>query len=352
MGNILSSKEEDEMVRDSHGPKEHNSTEKCTVSDLSKEISAEISLESQQDGYLSGEESWNSTDVSLEKPNDDGPFVELILNLRQTSDKPQSFICRSKEVTFPYPITGRHLKRLIENQLQIPVCVQKLFFHSQPVLDNQCLKVLYLRDGDVITVEYTTQADIKEVVEIIQIMRNAIQFIEMHKQVLQNPSHKLATKMRVEIKDAINPLPVESLHRIYFTPSNSEKAIVNRLCFVHNNGITVIVKLHRLLSTFKWKRMPTEMQEMEYVVLTILWHLSAKFGIRCLLFKQPQLFSQLCASILREKIIDPRPYPQNQDLLLLKTMFQGMGLIVKLVYRISLKSLILTVVNIAHSFFS
>ena len=279
----------------------------------------EKTLERSPDICTCGEEA----SIFRETQKEDVKHVDLNLHLVQTAEKAGVLQTRDTEISLPYPRTGKQLKELIESNLQIPVCVQKLFFHSQPVLDNQCLLSLYLRDGDVITVEYTTQADLKEIVKIIQIMDDAVNFIENHKYELQNSSNET-----MNVDNTIRPQQVEHL-RDYFDPYISEKVTANRLCFVHNNGIQVAVKLHRLLSSLSWDQMPVEMQKMECSVLKILWHLSSKFGIRCLIFKQPELFDQLCATILREKVNSFGPVHQNMNYLLMKTMLQGMGIIVK-----------------------
>ena len=287
--------------------------------------------------YISSDEE-TEKDSERESPCYQTP-LELVIRLRPTSDAQKS---REKITAFPfYPRTGLEAKHHIEKEFQIPVCLQKLSFQSQVIPNNQPILSYYLKDGDSLTVEYTTQADLREVSEVLELMKIIIKFLESSLDDFNGPL-PLSVDIDRIIQTLVKPLAVECLVTKYFMPVGTDRATANQLYFVNNDGVEMSIKLHELLSSIPWTSLSIEMQYMEHSILRVLWDLSSTIGIRCLLLQYPNLIEQLSRSILRQPIY---PYQKvqasrqqhaashatvmSQDFILGETMLKGMGVLTK-----------------------
>ena len=266
--------------------------------------------------------------------------LELVIRLRPTSNASDAQKSREKITAFPfYPRTGLEAKHHIEKEFQIPVCLQKLSFQSQVISNNQPIHSYYLKDGDTLTVEFTTQADLREVSQVLELMKNIIKFLESSLDDFNGP---LSIDIDRIIQTIVKPLAVECLVTKYFMPVGTDRATANRLYFVNNDGVEMSLELHDLLSSIPWTFLSIEMQYMEHSILRVLWDLSSTIGIRCLLLQYPNLIEQLSRSILRQPIY---PYQKvqasreqraashatvmSQDFILGETMFKAMGVLTK-----------------------
>ncbi len=187
------------------------------------------------------------------------------------------------------PKTGLQLKEVIEKELQIPVCVQKIFFDTVCVSDKS---QLCLRQEDVLTVEYTTEADTKEIHELIE--------------KIQTMTSELMDKLQELSLDTTLSMDPETIHSLIqncFRTMTPERGRANRLHFIHNHGIEIVHDLYRVLSSIHWSLMNYDLLSLERATLTILCDVSSLIGARCMLLRQPNVIKHLCLSALKKDIV-------------------------------------------------
>ena len=296
-----------------------------------------VSKERQKDNESSpGSEEMKSEDKEVMEEEIDP--ITLTIKLQPsvvTETKP-----KEKTVTLSqYPKTGLDAKLFIQQEFQIPVCLQTLSLQSLEISDKQSFNQLHLRDGDILTVNFTTQGNLHEIQAILDSMEAMIKVLETSSEEIKDT---LTPSTENQLISCLKPALIESLIMKYFTPVRSQVAKVNWLYFVHNKGIDITLHLHQLLTEIPWEKHIIEMQFMEEKLLKTLCYLSAKMGIVRLLFQHPTILKQLSKSILRRPIL---PYKRiealpnqraashaNQDtqnVILGATMFKGMAIILK-----------------------
>lgn len=276
--------------------------------------------------------------LQLEKTTESEPRVEF-------NDSPnQPPATRMEFISIPYPKTCLELKKLIEEQVHIPVSLQTLYHHSQIISDTECLQYCHLRTEDIIRVKYIEHALVDEIDLILLIIRRASDFLQKNTaRILEKNWSACFTREVCSIFSEVKK--VEKLVKQYFNPHTSASTKANRVYFVDNGGIETTYLLQKHLASIPWNCMSFEMQCMERVVLSIFWNLSATLGIRCLLLNQSGLINSVCRSITRQKIIADEPItaPAKQranvsnpfilnmtpSALLIDTMFKGMGVMTK-----------------------
>ena len=251
-----------------------------------------------------------------------GNRLELLVRLRPTASTASK--CTEKSISFESaPENGLQLKQAIENELQIPVCLQTISLKSGIITDGQLLSELYLRKDDVLTVEYTTEADTKDMNELLRLLQSFI--IDDSSVNIENDSNDLLT--------------IEELIHKCLQPPTSERTKANRFHFVSKNGIQTCLAIYKALASIPWPSTTIEMLLLERLILFVLCDLSAANTARQLLMKQPKVVEYLCMSILKAKI---HPYklvalktadgdavnPQLQ-LIVMEIMIRAMGIITK-----------------------
>ena len=257
----------------------------------------------------------------------DHQLLDLTLHLRPKTEKgpgPRNIKLSLSE----YPRTGLELKKSVENQLQIPVCMQRICIGCTELSNNQLLRPLYLRDEDILTVDFITEADTKKVDEALAAM----------------------VLMTLNENQNINVLdhdPVEALVVQCLLPVGSERVVANRNHFVYNGGIELTIALHKQLASRTLNCMSLEMLYLERSVLMVLCDLSATTGTRNLLLKQPGFVNQLCMSVLKQQIfpyqevpvpmeeesydntVDKKQIALQKRMLLVEIMIRAMGVLTK-----------------------
>ena len=296
-----------------------------------------VSKERQKDkeSSLESEERKIEDKEAMEKETDP---ITLTIKLQPsvvTETKP-------KEITVTlsqYPKTGLDAKLFIQQEFQIPVCLQTLSLQSLEISDKQSFNQLHLRDGDILTVNFTTQGSLNEIQAILDSMEVMIKVLETSSEEIKGT---LTPSTENRLISCLNSALVDSLIMKYFTPVTSQVAKVNRVYFVHNKGIDITIHLHCLLTEIPWEKHIIEMQFMEEMILKTLYDLSANVGIDILLFQHPTILKQLSKSILRAPILPHKRIeaPPNQraanhanqdtqNFILGSTMSKGMGVISK-----------------------
>ena len=244
---------------------------------------------------------------------------------------------KDKSLVFnKYPRTGLELKKGIQDKFNIPLCLQTIYFNSFQLDDTQELRNIHLREGDTLTVSYTTHGDLNTVQEAIKAMKLMLIILnETHNLLIGN---KITPTLENVLNNNLKSAIIRSLVDEHFVRMPAKKAEANYLYFVCNEGLELGLKLHKVLSEIPWERHILATQMLEYNVLTLLFYLSSIYGVRLLIKEHPGIIKQLSKSVLRVRItphrviLSPplaRVSASFRDTLLTETMYEGMNVIVK-----------------------
>ena len=127
-----------------------------------------------------------------------------------------------------------------------------------------------LRNGDSITVEYTSEADVKEISDTIGYLQDTYAFLEsLSPHLALTPiSDSLDTLLRTEI----DTTKLDAFPSLYHT-SNPKRRTVNCLLFFEKGGLRALQQLHSLLLVQPWKKTTLQTQLLEHILNRILWAL-------------------------------------------------------------------------------
>ena len=197
------------------------------------------------------------------------------------------------------PRTVLDLKQGIEDEFGIPTSCQNMSVEDIQLGDIYSLKFYRVRGGDTLHVQYSSEADVNPILDIIASLCSMITYIEGIQMILSRgqPSEYL----RKSIPENIFADKVESLAFEYFYPCSSERANANRLLFVQHRGLDLMHRVHNLLLLQPWQNIPIEMQYLEHAILRVLWNITASFTIRRLVLQRPTL-KAIIKSFLRVKV--------------------------------------------------
>ena len=275
---------------------------------------------------LESEEMTNEDNEAMEEETDP---ITLTIKLQPsvvTETKP-----REITVTLPqYPKTGLDAKLFIQQEFQIPVCLQTLSLQSLEISDKQSFNQLHLRDGDILTVNFTTQGNLHEIQAILDSMKAMIKVLETSSEEIKGT---LTPSTENQLKNCLKPEKVEEL-LYYFNPLTDQISKMNQFYFVNNKGIELMLYLHHLLTDIPLEKHVIEMKFLEISVLRVFCDLSAMIGIRCLLLQHPTIVTQISKSILRATILpqeEMEPLTSQHHIIPIElfTMFKGIAVIAK-----------------------
>lgn len=181
---------------------------------------------------------------SNDDPNGNSNFPRLWLNLvlhctsngREMRSKVQ---CVGELET----ATVQDLKNRIENQHKIPSFLQRLYCEATLLESGDAtLAENWVREGDTIRVEYSTVADIDEIMEVIQILLQVTN--ATRKELEREPGSEVAAPDPVFAGDMTGQIR----HLLFTHCSNpSKRSEANRLFFNYHQGIHLLIILYKLV---------------------------------------------------------------------------------------------------------
>ena len=217
---------------------------------------------------------------------------------------------KEKSLVFnKYPRTGLEVKKEVQDKFNIPLCLQTIYFNSFELGDTQELSSIHLREGDTLTVSYTTHGDLNTVQEIIDAMAKTCTQLESIKD-----SILVGTLTQEEYNEISNYNFIDRLNEV-FVRTTQEALKVHHLYFIHNSGVEIVIRIKRILAVIPWEKLPMKLQQLEQATLKYLWSLSCTLGVRCYLFKFDDLAELISISILRV------PVKPNEKLIVAKGMY-------------------------------
>ena len=244
---------------------------------------------------------------------------------------------KDRSLTFSqYPQTGLEVKRRVQDKFNIPLCLQTIYFNSFVLEDNQKLRNIHLREGDTLTVSYTTHGDLSAVQDTLKSMKQMLLTLTHMSNVLI--TNKMTPTIERMLDDNLNPFVIKNLIDTHLVRMPREKAEANHLYFVCNGGLRLGLKIHKILSSIPWEKHILTTQMLEHHILNLLFYLSSKYGVRILMKEHPGIINQLSKSVLRVQITPHKAILSSPldkvsatygNALLTETMYQGMNVIVK-----------------------
>lgn len=197
-----------------------------------------------------------------EDNRDAGSILKLTLhNTTDDSKTEHDFICQDSLNS----ITVTEVKTQVEVKYSVPACCQALYFESTLLRDQNTLAQSWLRDGDTIVIRYNTTADVKEVIEIVTLLR---QFLEKVEEYTSSAGGERQVNTNI-LQLGSNVKTVRDLVFNSFRDA-SERSDANRLLFVHKNGVETLYKLYGLILKTEYQKAIFQMRYLESVLIQVL----------------------------------------------------------------------------------
>ena len=165
----------------------------------------------------------------------------------------------------------RDIKKAIEDEFSIPACVQTLTYQYHTLSDEGNLLDVcrHIRTGDTLTVDYSCEADVKKIKEILEWVQKVMAAMEGEKDL---PYH-----LQVETNAVIH----EGARKNYDIVLALEifdwldaKAYVNKIYFKECGGLEEVIALYEIILSKKWGSMSQTYRYIE----TFCSHAFANFG--------------------------------------------------------------------------
>lgn len=204
-------------------------------------------------------------------------------------------------VAFPEnapPATIADIKSRVEEDFNIPVCVQSLSYEAYCLSDGTSLDAARIRSGDTFLVTYAAEGDCPEIRKVVRWLELVREYLGVEDPSLSSP---MSSDFEELIELGIREELIENLAFKYLFPWLDAKKYTNKLYFVQFGGLDVIMDVFTLIHQHPWMQCMLHLKYVEYGILRVLWNLSETFQLRRLIMRHNGL--QLCIkSLLRQKL--------------------------------------------------
>ena len=245
----------------------------------------------------------------------------------------KSGVSRQKQVNFTStPTVVGDIKRAVEAQYSIPACAQVLAYDSQILRDDSKLSFVGARMGDTFHITYLSEGDCKEIIDIISWMGLVSAALGQ-----ENPTTSTGISPEFDdiLTNGIRSELIEDLAFKYFFPWLDDRKYVNKLHFVYNGGIDIIMEVYAAILRHPWEECLLKLKYVEYGLLRVLWNLSETFPLRRHITRYGGL--QMCMkSLLRKRLVEGKriedselPGRQDQSWILVETTGAALGTLCK-----------------------
>ena len=287
----------------------------------------------------------NSSNTTSANMSEKTIWFEVVLHCTKTGQTDH------KTITFPScPLSIYDVKLQVEKQYNIPACTQVLTYETFPMEDKVKLKAVRVRNGDTFHISYLAEGHCAEIIEIISWMGLALALLRH-----ENPSvsEGITASLNDFVSFGIQEEMIEDLAFKYFFPWLDPVKYVNKLHFVYNGGVDIIMEVYGALLRQPWEECVFKLKYVEYGILRVLWNLTETFPLRRLVTQNKGI--QMCIqSMLRvrleegKKIEDFEPLANPiQKTLLVETIVAGLGTLCKYVVYIFFHRIIVMCMSIA-----
>ena len=190
------------------------------------------------------------------------------------------------------------VKMQVEKQFSIPVCVQTVSYTIGHSLSNDIkLSDLKIRNGDTFHVKYLAKGNCTD-------LMNTITWLRQLSSVMASGSSDadLIDVAEIGIQQGL----LENFGTSFFPWADpTSQTYVNKLFFVDNDGINVILKVYEFLLRKNWNEMDVCFKYLECSIIESLWCFTHTFPL-CRLLIQHNVPPLLTRSLLRVRLEEGR----------------------------------------------
>ena len=224
----------------------------------------------------------------------------LLYNVTEDSREEHDYTCQANLDT----VTVSEVKRHVEKKYQIPECGQTLYFEFMALGDKDTLGKHKLRDGDSITVKYSTVADVEDINELVAILEQLIVQVEAYKNAGR----------------ALQLLHIQRAHGIVCKSFQrfSPRCTANQLTFVHKGGVATLYKLYSITLKMNFNNHIIELWHLETVVIKVVGSVLTRDCCELPLLKKHVLTNQTLDYILTSLTRVMMPSRQSQEIVWLE----------------------------------
>ena len=219
------------------------------------------------------------------------------------------------------------VKKQVEKQFSIPVCVQTLSYHGHVVKNGIKLSDLRVRNGDIFHVDYLAEGDCTDIMEIISWLEQLSIAISC-----RSPGVGLNDTVAFGIQREL----LEDLEA-FFSPweDPTSRSYVNKLLFADNDGIGMIMKIYGFLLQMSWNKMDENLKNFEENITRSLECFTETVPL-CRLLIQHNIIQMATRSLLQVKLKEDKGIydldtsgDQYQQSCLAETVYASIGILSK-----------------------
>ena len=185
---------------------------------------------------------------------EDKIVLNILLNCEQTKSS------KAKQVHFKsFPTTPLEIKKKIEEDFSIPLCVQTLHYQSMILKDSDQLQHTQFRSGDTFTVDYPIEADCKMTQKVLEWLKQLYSLLESIEECILFPDeeHDLLLssnfqEIRSLMMEGVHNNTIEDLSYNLFAPWTDKKKLMNKFYFRQEGGLDVLMQVYDKLVSKEW----------------------------------------------------------------------------------------------------
>lgn len=176
-----------------------------------------------------------------------------------------------------FAVSLQEIKKAVQEEFSIPACVQTISYQSLPLSSNGSVLDLckHVRNGDVLRVDYSCEADVKKIDEVVGWMKEVIIAVENEDVVSNGPHHHHHTRGAVNALIQVGVWEkYDSLLALEIFDWMTAKAYVNKIYFQECGGLDASVHLYNCILEREWD----DMSQMHCYLEAFCSHGFANFG--------------------------------------------------------------------------
>ena len=225
-----------------------------------------------------------------------------------TSNKLQEVILKMDY----FPEMVRELKEALQEQFQIPMFDQVVIFGAEQLDDEKRLEYYRLKDGDLLTVEYTSTVDIKSFHLLLKDLKDATSFLKdvQSKLLLGNVS----SDFRQHLPQMLHVSDIAQRAEDLYNRSLVDRVALSTL-LINSGELFLIDELHSILVNLPLSTVcHVDLLRLERTLLSILWNVvAAMYGLPAVALRDFINFDNVVRSFCRVRLTAaPISPPANQ----------------------------------------
>ena len=186
-----------------------------------------------------------------------------------TSNKLQEVILKMDN----FPEMVRELNEALQEQFQIPIYDQVVIFGAEQLDDEKRLEYYRLKDGDLLTVKYTSTVDIKRFRLLLEDFKNATSFLREVQSKLSLTIVDLDFRQHLSQMLHVSDI-VQRVEDLFDNPSrsNMDRAALGTF-LIHSGELPLFKELHSMLVNFPLSTVcHVDLLRLERTLLRLLWN--------------------------------------------------------------------------------